>query len=82
MADIINGIKSNVHTYVDVEKFDAGRDCGEQCADTAATGRRCRVYANTCVHVNMYTSAALVRILPSKRRVYLRIYQGAENPTK
>ena len=30
----------------------------------------------------MYTSAALVRILPSKRRVYLRIYQGAENPTK
>ena len=36
MADIINGIKSNVHTYVDVEKFDAVRDCGEQCADTGA----------------------------------------------
>ena len=36
MADIINGIKSNVHTYVDVEKFDAVRDCGEQCANTDA----------------------------------------------
>lgn len=33
MADIINGIKSNVHTYIDADKLDAVRGSGEQCAD-------------------------------------------------
>lgn len=33
MAAIINGIKSDVHTYIDADKLDAVRGSGEQCAD-------------------------------------------------
>ena len=35
-------------------------------------------HMNTCAHV--YENAALVRILPQKWRIFLRMYQGAKQP--